>query len=347
MNKKLLALAIGAAVAMPATVLAAGPTLYGQIDLSAEYVNDNIGNDNDVSNSEDQWVIRSNASRLGVRGEVDTSVSGLKGIYQAEFGVDADDGDANNNWGNPGVLPFTSRDVFVGVAGDFGTVKIGMFDSPLKAAQGSVDQFNDTSLDMTKSGVVAENRLADVIQYSSPLLLDALRVNVAATTYSESSGTEPSMSTSVTYQTGGLSLALAMDSNVNDNTNGGLTIGSTIEVDTLRAVVGYKADALEVGFLYQTAEESFTGPGFHDEDTTMLLSGALTAGDWKFKAQFVQVDGDTTGNDPSVQTIAVGADYALGKSTTVYALAGQSENDNGAGTTNTYGTFGLGLRQQF
>ena len=106
MNKKLLALAIGAAIAMPVAALAEGPTLYGKIDLSLE---------NQDTGAADMWVVQNNASRLGVKGSADTGVSGLQGIYLAEFGVDADDG----------ASPFTGRNIYAGLKGDFGTVLIG------------------------------------------------------------------------------------------------------------------------------------------------------------------------------------------------------------------------------
>lgn len=70
MNKKLLALAIGAAIAMPVAALAEGPTLYGKIDLSLE---------NQDNGAADMWVVENNASRIGVKGSADTGVSGLAG----------------------------------------------------------------------------------------------------------------------------------------------------------------------------------------------------------------------------------------------------------------------------
>lgn len=347
MNKKLLALAIGAVVAMPATVLAAGPTLYGQIDLSVENVNDNIDYsvsspvvpvDSEAQTSQEAWVLRSNASRIGVRGEADTDVSDLKGIYQAEFGVKADDGAG----------PFSARNIFVGLQGGFGTLKAGNIDSLVKVAQGPVDEFNDSSLDMSLNGngVVGEDRVSNTVQYTSPVFADAITVSVA-TDLSETAVNSDAMELSVAYNKDGLYLALASGSNV--ATGYGVSPLTATQTDILRAVAAYSTDSFEVGFLYQTAKDSNNAAAAEAEDKAMLLSGAFKMDAWKFKAEYGTIDGDdgTPAADGSGTLMAIGADYAMGKSTTAYALAGSLESDDGAGTTSRYGTYGVGLRQKF
>lgn len=77
MKKNLLAIAVGAAVAMPVVALADGPTVYGKVNVSLE----NAEFDDGVNPSEDQWELNSNASRLGVKGDFDLDVAGLKAIY--------------------------------------------------------------------------------------------------------------------------------------------------------------------------------------------------------------------------------------------------------------------------
>lgn len=336
MNKNLLALAVGAAIALPATALAAGPTLYGQIDLSVENVDvdeDAIGAgslDTEVGPSSDNtWVMRNNASRIGVRGEAETSVAGLTGFYQAEFGVDADDGGS----------PFTGRDIYAGLKGDFGAVKLGKFDTPLKKSQGKVDQFNDSTFDISRY-TTGETRADNLVQYTSPLLADLVTVNVAV--QSEEDGDGSAQSVSVVFDKDGLYLALAFDNKLQSDSDGIEVDGSMAEVDIVRFTAGYAVDDLELGFLYQTAEDGAQYPT-DVEDTTLVVSGGLKVGDKvKLKAQYGQTEGDVGGETGS--SLAVGADYMLGKSTTLYALAGREELKE---AEDDRGVVGVGLRQKF
>lgn len=333
MKKKLLALAIGAVAALPVAAFATGPTLYGQIDLSVENVNDNLASDGELwpATSENTYVLRDNASRLGVKGEVDTDNSDIKGIYKAEFGLEADDGST--------VLD--QRNIYVGLQHEsLGTVKMGNFDTPFRTAQGSVDQFNDSTLDMER-GVANETRAANIIQYSSPVIADLVTVNAAVTTEEGGSNdTESANSVSVVYDKDGLYLALASDNNIY-NESGGAELVNGAQTDAMRLVVGYAADALEIGFMYQNGEQGDL------EDTAMLLSGGLKVGSWKFKAQYGTVEGDdgvAGTQDEELTSLAVGADYALGKSTTAYVLMGTEESDL---ADNSRDVVGVGLRQKF
>src|SRR5690606_31371840 len=137
MNKKLLAIAVGAAVAFPAVALADGPTVYGKMNVTLEM--NSVDPDPGAPNNDSAWVLDSNASRLGVKGAYDLEVGNLKAIYQAEYQIDVDEGAG----------PFSQRNIFAGLKGDFGTIKAGKFDTPMKTSQGKVDQFNDLDGDIS------------------------------------------------------------------------------------------------------------------------------------------------------------------------------------------------------
>lgn len=348
MNKKLLALAIGAVVALPATALATGPTLYGQLDVSVESVDDETGLDAEVGGtagtSTDAVVMRDNFSRIGVRGDAETNVGGLTAIYQAEFGVDVDNGF--------GGFPFTQRDIFVGLKGGFGTVVLGDLFSPFQNAQGTVDKFDDSTLDMGNH-VSNESRIENAIQYTSPLLAELVTVTVAVTTQdiegdinSDGKG-DAGVSASAVYDKDGLYLAVASDDNVENEVVSGVTdLVSGDEVDAIRFVANYTTDSFEIGALLQKAEQNSDTPAgggaVDGEDTSMIISGAYKTGDWKFKAQYGTTEGDVT--DETVTSMAFGADYTLGKSTTVYALVGMEDADQADVGRDV---FGVGIRQKF
>ncbi|MFZ5757520.1 MAG: porin [Pseudomonadota bacterium] len=336
MNKKLLALAIGAAVAMPVVAEAAGPTLYGKINVTLDSVETDTGV---PATSTDVWSLNSNASRLGVKGDAETGVTGLTGLYYAEYEIDADDG----------ATPFKQRNIYAGLKGAFGTLKLGKMDTPLKEAQGKVDQFNDLAADI-KNVMPGETRADNMIQYSSPKLADMFTVNLAVmpaenTNVDGEAGNEDgiadSISASVVLESGAFYAALAMDQS--------MTSASAVDTftsgraDITRLVGAYKTDAFEVGAIFQTAEE--VGTGAASEDEAMFLSGAFVSGDWKFKAQYGVGEGDV--NDREKTMMAVGADYKLGKSTTVFGYYSTVETDNAAPPDTEITTLALGLEQKF
>lgn len=369
MNKKLLAIAIGAATALPVVAEAAGPTVYGKINLSLESVVDAVDTrrDGDLDNlpgaviipagteaSDEGWVLRSNDSRIGIKGEAETGITGVTGIYQAEFSLTAD--------GEGG--PFGNRDIFAGVKGPFGQVRLGNMDTPFKKAQGKVDQFNDTAADI-RSHISGEVRYANSIYYTSPKIMEALSIHLAvapgegvddpesAVAADVLDGPADFMSAAVVWEGENLYLAAAMDQGTKQSSSFlGAEIGASNFVDATRLVAGYKLDAIQLGFLYQVAEEVGTSTT-PDEDTSMVASLGWTIGEWLLKAQFATTEGDdgTAGNaDNEITQMAVGADYKLGKSTTLFAFYSTLEDDEGgtvAGDDDNYDVMSIGIDQKF
>lgn len=114
MKKQLLALAIGSMVVAPSVAMAdKGPIVYGKANVSYE------NQDNDV---EDAWKLQSNASRLGVKGDLDLDFNEIKAIYKAEFEISIDDGDKDGE-------TFGQRNIYGGFAHDsMGTLIAGKFE---------------------------------------------------------------------------------------------------------------------------------------------------------------------------------------------------------------------------
>lgn len=171
MQKKLIALAVAAALTSPALALA-DVTFYGKAFLNVESVN----NDMIVAPSTSKnsaMRINSNASRLGVKGSEDLG-DGLKGIFQYEVQMDAN-GNAGNGLGNG------TRNSGVGLEGGFGKVVMGIWDTPFKVVHNKVELFDNTtsfsSLNLigrsnggaNANGTVNFNtRQKNMIQYWSP-----------------------------------------------------------------------------------------------------------------------------------------------------------------------------------
>lgn len=337
MKKKLLPLAIGAAIAAPGIAMAEGPTVYGRMNVSYEnsdydfsdrLVVPGIGFDGTYSESADTWELNSNASRLGVKGS-ETINDNLSAFYQAEFEISVDDGDKSGQ-------TFGQRDIFVGLGDDsWGAVQLGKYDSPLKKSQGKVDQFNDMQAGDISNVIVGENRVNNLIQYSSPKIADALVLALAfqpgeeycpeGSTGDCQDGPAENFSFSAVFDKGMFYAAAAYDDGI-----GGF--------DTARLTGMARLDQFELGAIYQTAEES---EGDGEQDGYILSAGMKLGEKNKIRFQYGASEsedtaggtdlGDDTGYsvadgvdyvgdyDDEVTMIGVGFDHLLSKQTKLYA----------------------------
>ncbi|HTS21443.1 MAG TPA: porin [Casimicrobiaceae bacterium] len=117
MNKKLVALAVAGAFALPLAAQAqtANVTMYGRLNVDFEFVK---GEQADGSNPTVNRL-SSNSSRWGVRG-TESLGGGLNAIFQIESSINGD-----TNAGNLG-----GRETFVGLQGSWGKFTMGRFLMP-------------------------------------------------------------------------------------------------------------------------------------------------------------------------------------------------------------------------
>lgn len=172
MQKKIIALAIAAAISAPAFADNANMTVYGKAILDIESVS------NDKSTLSSATRVQTNASRLGVKGSEDLG-DGLKAWFQYEVEIDAD-GNAGSGAGKG------TRNTGVGIDAGFGTVMMGMWDTPFKLAHNKIELFDNTTVFSAvnligRAGGTAASyntRKSNVIQYWSPSL-GGVKVNVS------------------------------------------------------------------------------------------------------------------------------------------------------------------------
>ncbi|ARB45241.1 porin [Alloalcanivorax xenomutans] len=342
MKKNLLAIAVGAAVALPGLALADGPTVYGKVNISLENQENEIGQSGSV---DDDWSLNSNASRVGIKGDFDLDFAGLKAIYQAEYQISVDGDDDE----------FSQRNIFGGLAGDFGVLKAGKFDTPTKVAQGKVDQFNDLQGDI-KNIMAGENRAGNIVQYSTPLLAEMITLNGAFIPGEgedidgdgkDDNDLADSYSLSIVAEQGIFYGALSHDTDIEDElAMSSERVGGASTLDITRAVVMLKPGNVELGALYQIAKEAedLTGAG-KGEENSFLVSGAYKIDRWKLKAQYGLTEGDKS--DDEATLMAVGADYKLAKASKVYAYFSQVSLEPDAGEDRDDTTFGVGMEHKF
>jgi predicted porin len=206
MNKKLITLAVAAAMAAPAAAMAEA-TLYGVINQTIDYIDQDDGTDlkgNEVKgyqgwsvNRADGTIIPTNrgagegegvlnlqsgnksnvrlnggngpvgpSNRVGVKGSEDLG-NGLKAIYQIEFGIATSDRDKDIDNGDRGNA-VSMRNTFAGLAGDWGTFLVGRHDTPLKISSAKLDMFADTLGDYNGPLAFDDVRADNAVAYISP-----------------------------------------------------------------------------------------------------------------------------------------------------------------------------------
>lgn len=141
MNKKLLALAVAGAfaapwgVSVPQAAAADNVTIYGRLNVDFENV------DGDTPASPSRFRVSSNSSALGFKGSEDLG-GGLKAIFQIESNIAMD----GVSGAGSGAFQIGSRDTWVGLSGNFGTVQLGSISTPFKLSTLSLDPWLDTGV---------------------------------------------------------------------------------------------------------------------------------------------------------------------------------------------------------
>ena len=202
---------------------------YGKINVSYESADKDTSSETDFKN---------NASRLGIKGKFDIN-NGLKISFQIENEIDPTDG----RFRADGEKVFKERNTFLALEGNFGRLFAGTHDTAFKVAQLKVDLFNDTRADI-KYLFQGENRMNSFVAYTTPELIDGLKVTINS--ISQSTGTFESYS--VNYSTGSAKLAFALDSN-----------GKGYDSRRFTTMFPMESLGIDVGLMYQSSEKISTG----------------------------------------------------------------------------------------
>jgi len=291
--------------------------VYGKINVTLQNSDEAAG---------EEAELKSNSSRIGVKGEKALNGS-LKAIYQLEWGVNIDSESNDDN--------ITPRNQFVGLEGAFGTVKVGRHDTALKESQQDFDLFNDLEGDIAGT-FNGENRLKDYIGYISPALGKSFHVTVnffpGEDPDSGNDGVADSSSVSLDYETDLLYVAVAHDWDID---------GAGVE--TLRLTGGYTFGPVRLMLLYQQTDAVEDEDGFG-------VSLAWTFGKNIAKLQYLSSDiwrtdpqTDPLSNKLESQ-ISVGLDHELGEDTKLFGF--YTTGDIG-GTSESNNYFAIGIEHNF
>lgn len=178
MNKKLMAVAVAGALAVPAVALAdtSAVELYGRGHVGFSQYSATGSTAGSASDYEKRGRVYDNGSRLGVRGSEDLG-GGMKALLVIESGVNIDSGSTNGQAGtlNASSGTFASRDSYAGIGGNWGDVRWGR--QSIFWSNGIISQmaanYVETEIPFANAasmGRVAgpSARVSNVISYNSP-----------------------------------------------------------------------------------------------------------------------------------------------------------------------------------
>ena len=302
--------------------------IYGRASLSVDQLND--------GDKYDRTNMSSNASRLGFRGS--KKMGDLTGIWQIEQEIQVNlsnaAGDTNNR--------LASRDTFVGLRGDFGTVRAGKFDTPFKVAREPFNLFGDQLGDMRNLTRVGDarfdERFNNMLEYQTPVV-NGLQARLAHSFHAGSSATitsagadvkDTATSASLGYKVGDLDLTLAME-------NYGAGTATTGKRNATRAAASYKVNKeLSVMAFYQTAESTTLAVGTtaaknQNADVTGLGFQYTVSPKVALKAHYMNRKADAANSDASSYTL--GAEYRIDRSLRFYANYASLDNGSAINLT--------------
>ncbi|WP_339842941.1 porin [uncultured Halopseudomonas sp.] len=326
MNKKLLAIVIGAAAAMPVMAMA-DVSVYGRAHISVDHLSvDNVETAPGVFDDYSEINLSSNASRLGFKGDHDINPN-LNAFFQIEQQID---------FGTDNGETLATRDTFVGLGGNFGQVRAGRFDSPFKGARGPANLFGDQVGDMrnlTRVGNARfDERYDNTIEYTTPNMsgfFGKLGYSLHETDVAGNDVDTNTTSMSLNYEGSVVEASLAYETADEDTGRG--------ERDGVRFAGAYKiTDAIKGVAFYQTVD-------YTNDNVTQAVRDSLTADTFGLGAEFkvasstalkgMWLTRESDASDSDSTMWVVGVEHKLDKAVRVYANYAMVDNDTLAALT--------------
>lgn len=283
--------------------------VYGRLHLSLDY----------LDNDEDSALnVSSNSSRLGFKGELPISDT-LSAIYQLEGTVDVDIRGGQ----------IATRDSFAGLKGNFGTIRIGYFDTPLKTIRSRTDLFGDQIGDARNMTLGNDHRFRNSIGFTSPKL-GKITIDTQYSVDQKNARTAEdnddwALSVSAFIRESDYYIGVAYEiRNSGDD-----------DVSAIRAGASFNFDAIRLTAFFQH---------FSAEDDAMTFGCGLaykTSDNHTLKGQLYMVTAD--GDDTNGMLFAIGSDYRLSRNVRLLTALSGTINDDYASFASSGGGHGSTL----
>jgi len=315
MNKKLLAVAVGAALAASAGISQADVKVYGVAHVSVDYADVDMTPPAEVTNP---LNVANNSSRFGIKAKEDLG-GGWAGLAQFEIFVDNTEAALTVN---------SNRNNFAGIEQkSIGQLLLGRMDSAQKDVGGIADLFYREQLGESRAIINyagADSRNNESVTYNSPKL--------GPVTFKVQWFGNDSLTNTNNGFDANVKIALKP-----------VTIGvgywntdtATEDTDGYRLAVKAPIGPVTLAALYQQAN-SIGGVVGADRAAYGVGAAFKFLGKNTVKAQYYVADAaDNAATDNGANQLSVGYDFAFSKTTIVYVTYAKVSND-------TAGTFSIG-----
>src|SRR3989449_2564679 len=333
--RKLLATSVASACALPAVALAQVPSsiqIYGRANVTYERITTSNSSNTVVQPNQSNWDLVDNSSRIGFRGNKDLG-GGLTGLFQFESRVRLDTGN--------GVL--TGRDSYGGLAGSFGTVRLGRTIGPVYYATYDYISMHNHDTGTSSDGLLAptvvgrQGFMNRTVWYTSPKF-GAFSVDVAHSLLGVArlpGESQPRYLGLVgSYDQGPLHVAAsyANTQRSDDIDPGPGVVPNNDKAYTVGGLYDFKT--FVVGALIESAKTK-TLAGGDASRNYVRVSAMMPVGKNEFHVNFGTVNHGTassTSNDGAKQW-TLGYNYNITKETKIYGFYTKVDNDS----SGTYG----------
>ena len=308
MKKKLLAAAVVSAFAAPVAFAQTAPanvTVYGSLQMELFTMTGDGANGN-LDRNRTNNVSNPGVFFIGFRG-TESLGGGLSTIWQIEQGAGGDGTGTSNTWG--------SRNTFLGLAGGFGRVYLGIMDTPYKRVMG----INNTAT--MRTGLTGPQGINAIMNNGDTSGADPFVSSGAsnATAFSRRAGN------SVNYDSpsfGGFSVSAQYGANEGRalTTAAGAAQGVDPSLYSLSGT--YRGGPFAVGLGWQQHND-FRGAGL--TDSSYVLSGSWTSGPFLIQGAYSKFMYDTAAGDVKRDNFLIGGAYSMGNHR--FRLQYQQAND--------------------
>lgn len=293
---------------------AADYNIYGKAEVQIAHTDKGV-----MRYAEQGTQIDAPFSRIGVKGSHQLSES-LSAVFKYEVQVKGFEHDNTSD-------PFSARNTYLGLKGNFGEVVIGRNDTRFKYSEGKVDNFNETQADIAQL-LVGQDRLGDTLTYNSKNIFGA-QFSLTYAPEDDSANNESGYAATIIYGDRGLKnkdyyIAISHVDSLNN-----------INASRVAAVI--RQAQLQLGAIYQHSESvdgSKSGNGY-------VVSASYELDKWVPKVQYASDDSQLRHESEGSQWTA-GVDYVFDKQTRAYLLYTDLDLEQQSDSS-----FALGLKYKF
>jgi predicted porin len=349
MQKKIIALAIAAAISAPAFADTSNVTVYGVADVSFDSIKTGTTTAGVAGNTVNG--VSSNTSRFGIKGSEDLG-DGLSAIFQIETVINIGAGNATTNAAAP---TLGGRNTFAGLSSkDLGTVLMGRHDTPYKISTRKFDMFGDGIADnrsimggntasatgqnvvgKATAGASFDGRQDQVVAYISPKLGEMFTGAIAYVNLSPVAALSTSAKNSAWSMAGMFDIAGGFYGSLAYEVHDFVALTTAVKTNekATKLGLGYTQDAFAVGFAYEKTSDNLGALNANlMGHNAYYLSGKynVNAAD---AVKFAYTKAGQAGAvlNTGANQYALGYDHAMSKRTTLYVLYTKLSNQSAAG----------------